>query len=113
MNVLSIFGLLIMTLAGTFGAIFFKRASTSIENGSPFILLKNKNLYIGGGFYLIGAILNILLLRKIDYTIVYPMTSLTYVWTMFVSYFFFKEKINKYKIMAMILIVSGAIIINL
>ncbi len=113
MNILIVLGLLIMTLAGTFGAMFFKRASALLETGSILSMIKNYNLYIGGVFYLLGAILNILLLRKLDYSVVYPMTSLTYVWTLLVSFFFFQEKINNKKIMAIILIVAGAIIINL
>ncbi len=113
MNILVVLGLLIMTIAGTFGAMFFKRASASLAAGSLLSLIKNYNLYIGGAFYLLGAVLNILLLRKLDYSIVYPMTSLTYVWTLLVSFFFFHEKINKQKVLAIILIVAGAVIINL
>ena len=113
MSVISIIGLLIMTLAGTFGALFFKRAAAAMDMKAPLVTLKNPNLYIGAGFYLLGAILNILLLRVLDYSIVYPMTSLTYVWTMIVSYFVLKEKINRNKVIALIMIVAGAVIINL
>lgn len=113
MNLIEIVGIIIMTLAGTFGAMFFKRASVSFGLKSIPVILKDVNLYIGCGFYLLGAVLNILLLRTIDYTIVYPMTSLTYVWTMFISYYFFNERINIYKVIAIILIIGGAITINL
>jgi drug/metabolite transporter (DMT)-like permease len=63
--------------------------------------------------YLLGALLNIVLLRHLPYSIVYPMTSLTYIWTMVVSYFLLKEKINRNKIIAVALIVTGVIVLNL
>ena len=113
MNVLTIAELFVMTLSGTFGALFFKRASTSLENKSLFAMLGNANLYIGGCFYLLGAALNVLLLRRLDYSLVYPMTSLTYIWTMLVSRLLFGEKITLGKVAALTLILAGIVTINL
>ena len=49
-------------------------------------LLRSKgfwlNFCLGGLFYPIVAILNIYVLRLAEYSIVLPMTSLTYVWTL-------------------------------
>ena len=113
MNVLTIAELLVMTLSGTFGALFFKRASASMENKNLFAMLGNVNLYIGGCFYLLGAVLNVLLLRRLDYSVVYPMTSLTYIWTLLVSRLLLGEKITAGKVIALVLILSGVITINL
>ena len=104
---------LIMTLSGTFGAIFFKKASAAIDPKHLLLMLKNKHLYIGGCFYLIGAALNIVLLRYMDYSIVYPMTSLTYIWTMIVSYLIFKEKMNVHKVIAVCCIIAGIVLLNI
>ena len=70
----------------------FKKAS-----GTDGILamIKNVNLYIGGFLYLASAILNIWLLRYLEYSVVLPLTSLTYIWTMVFSYMILKEKITK------------------
>lgn len=114
MNILLlVFLIAVMTLSGTFGAIFFKKASSAIDREHLFRMLKNPNLYIGGCFYLLGALLNIVLLRYMDYSVLYPMTSLTYIWTMIVSYLVFKEKINGFKIGALCCIVLGIILLNL
>ena len=113
---LIIFLVLLMTLCGTFGAFFFKRAVTVLEkiDMKHFIkILLCPWLYIGGFLYVIGGIFNILLLRKLDYSIVYPMSSLTYVWTMFSSFFLLKEPLNAKKIIAVSLIIIGIFIINI
>ncbi|MFR2167688.1 MAG: hypothetical protein ACLS5W_07540 [Coprococcus sp.] len=45
--------------------------------------------------YLVSALLNIYVLRYLDYSVVLPLTSVTYIWTMVISYFILKEKISK------------------
>lgn len=108
-NILMLF---VMTFSGTLGALFFKRASASLDPHRPYKVLLNVSLYLGGCFYLLGAALNIVLLGWFDYSVLYPMTSLTYIWTAIVSYFVYKEKITKYKIIALILIAAGIILIS-
>lgn len=102
--------LLIMTLLGSIASLFFKRAS-----GADGVvgMLKNINLYIGGFLYLISAVLNIVMLRILDYSIVLPLTSITYIWTMTFSYLVLKEKITSKKVSGVILIVIGAIFVSL
>lgn len=98
--------LLIMTVLGSVASLFLKKAS-----GTDGILamIKNVNLYIGGFLYLASAILNIWLLRYLEYSVVLPLTSLTYIWTMVFSYMILKEKITKKKICGVFLILIGAI----
>lgn len=100
--------LLVMTLLGAFAGLFLKRASAS--NGVV-AMIKNYNLYLGGILYLIAALLNVYVLRHLDYSFVLPFTAITYVWTMFISYFVLKEKITVRKIIGVCLIVGGALII--
>ena len=50
-----------MTFLGALGAFFFKRAAMKADGILP--LFTNKELYLGGMFYVSGAILNILLLQ--------------------------------------------------
>lgn len=87
--------LIIMTLIGSFASYFLKKASGT----SNFIMmLRNINLYLGGFLYLFSAILNIYVLRYLDYSVVLPLTSITYIWTMFLSYKLLNEKISKNKL---------------
>lgn len=98
-----------MTMLGACAGLFFKRAS---ENLKPSYLLRNYNLYIGGILYLISALVNIYVLRFLDYSVVLPITSITYIWTMLLSYFILKEKISVKKIVGVCLIIIGAVMIS-
>ncbi|MDI6415241.1 EamA family transporter [Solobacterium moorei] len=102
--------LLIMTMFGSVASLFLKKASGS--NGL-INMLKNINLYIGGFLYVSSAVLNIWLLKILDYSVILPLTSLTYIWTMFLSYFILKEKITVKKIVGVCLILIGAIMISI
>ena len=102
--------ILAMTLMGAIASIFLKRASSS-EN---FIkMLMNMNLYVGGGLYVASALLNIVVLRYLNYSVVLPLTSVTYIWTIVLSYMVLKEKISKKKIMGVICIIIGAVCVAL
>lgn len=101
--------LLIMTMIGSVASLFLKKASGS--NGL-IEMLRNVNLYIGGFLYVTSAVLNIWLLKILDYLVILPLTSLTYIWTMVLSYFILKEKITLKKMVGVCLILIGAIIIS-
>lgn len=101
--------LLIMTFMGAVASLFLKKASGA--NGIK-ALISNSNLYLGGGLYFVSAVFNIWLLRYLDYSVVLPLTSLTYVWTMFLSYFILSEKISMRKIMGVALVLIGAILVS-
>lgn len=102
--------LLIMTVMGSFGGFFFKRATSSIKDFKSLIF--NLNLYIGGGLYFFSALINIFLLKYLPYVVVLPMTAITYIWTLLISYRYFNEKIGLYKKIGVFLIIIGAILIT-
>lgn len=102
--------LIVMTLLGSIASLFLKRASGSDGIVS---MLKNINLYIGGFLYLASAVVNIIVLGVLDYSIVLPLTSITYIWTMVLSYLILKEKITKKKIGGVVLILIGAVFVSI
>jgi drug/metabolite transporter (DMT)-like permease len=99
-----------MTIIGSIASLFLKKASAS---DGIVALFKNINLYIGGCLYLCSALLNIWVLRKLDYSVVLPLTSFTYIWTMILSYFILKEKITAKKMIGVALIIFGAILVSI
>ncbi len=100
--------LVLMTLIGAVASFFLKKASKS---QTILKLIKNYNLYLGGFLYLLSAVLNIYLLKYLDYSLVLPMTSITYIWTLIISYQFLKEKISLKKIIGVFIIITGVIIL--
>lgn len=77
------------------------------------LLLENVYLYYGGILYILAAILNIFVLKYLEYSIVLPLTAITYIWTMLISKIYLKEKITKLKILGVILIVIGSYLITI
>lgn len=102
--------LLIMTMIGACASFCLKKASSSqgIQE-----LITAPMLYLGGFLYLVSAFMNIFILKYLDYSIVLPLTSITYVWTFLLSFFYLKESITKKKAYGIGLIVLGSIILTL
>ena len=100
--------LVIMTVMGSFAALFLKKAS-EFKNLKK--LLFNKYLYIGGMLYFIAALLNIYILRFLEYSIVLPLTSITYIWTMILSYFVLHEKGTRKKLIGLVFVFVGVFLI--
>ena len=98
--------LVIMTLIGSFAALFLKKASGSKNIKA---LISNINLYISGGLYFLSGCINIYILRFLPYSVVFPMTSITYIWIMVISYFALKERISIKKIIGTALILIGVV----
>lgn len=100
--------IILMSALGAFAGLFLKIASSNLEIKK---LILNYNLYLGGILYLSAACINIYVLKYLDYSLVLPLTSITYVWTMFVSYFVLKERITVRKVMGVCLILLGTVTI--
>jgi len=96
--------LLIMTLIGSLGSVFFK-----------YFTLKRKPIYLLTGFvfYGLGALLNIYLLKELPYTVVLPANALTFIWALVFAKWIFKETIGVYKIAGVAFIISGLILLIL
>ena len=100
---------LLMTFLGSYGSLLLKK---STQNGvSIFKLLKNIFFYCGGFSYFLSAVINIILLKYINYTIMLPLTSVTYIWSLLLAYFVLKENLSKEKIIGMTVIGLGILLI--
>ncbi|MGL4741016.1 MAG: EamA family transporter, partial [Sarcina sp.] len=86
----------IMTLFGSLGAFYFKKGTETLTG--IISLFTNWKIYLGGIFYLTAAILNIVALKYLPYSIVIPITSITYIWTLIIARIALGEKITIKKI---------------
>ena len=108
--------LFLMTVMGAVASMFLKTASDSLKGESAvetvWNLLKSKSLYAGGILYLLASILNIYVLRFLDYSSVLPLSAFTYVWTMFLARARFGEKLTGRKMAGVLLVVLGAALVS-
>lgn len=106
----------LMTILGSVASLFLKQASGSLkgENLMAVVLnmLKTPSLYAGGILYLVASVLNIYVLRVLDYSSVLPLSAFTYVWTMFLARLRFGEKLTKRKMAGVFLVVVGAVLVS-
>ena len=100
----------LMTLCGSIGALFFKRGAANVSGLRS--LLTSPRLWLGGCCYLAGAALNILLLRSHDYSVVYPLTSLTYVWSLALSAALLHERVTAQKLLGVAAVCLGVFLLT-
>lgn len=105
-----------MTVLGSVASLFLKKASDSFKGDNIIMagvsLLKTPSIYIGGFLYVTAAVLNIIVLKFLDYSIVLPLTSFTYVWTIFLAKIKFKEEISILKVLGITLVIIGAVLVS-
>lgn len=97
--------LVLMGLTASVASFFLKKAT---QNGLKIsVLLRMPYLYAGGGLYVLSSMMNLYLLRKLPYSLVVPLGSLTYIWTLFFSWRFLGEQASWKKILGITLILAG------
>ena len=103
---------LLGVFVGSFGPIFLKKSSDKF-NLNPKEQIRNKNLIYGILCYAFGTIVFIPALKGGELSLLYPLTSLSYICVTFYSVKFLNEKINKYKLMGVLLIILGVSLIGI
>jgi multidrug transporter EmrE-like cation transporter len=97
---------------GSFGAVFLKSGAEKLHRDLR-TLLTNWRLALGVGFYLVSSFFFVLGVREGELTILYPMVSLGYVWTLVWSRLFFKERMTRDKFLGIGLVLAGIVLLNL
>lgn len=92
--------IILMTLCGALGGTFFKKSSAKNNKINSYLIL-------GTALYGIGAILNIILLKYIPLTILFPCNAITYIWTTLIAKYVFNENITRYNVLGMSFITLG------
>jgi len=103
--------MVISAIIGAFGAILLKKAAPELKLKIRSLL--NPKLIFGLGLYFIAVLVFIWLLKTVNLSILYPMTSLTYIATIALSVWLLNEKMNKYKWLSITIIIIGNILINI
>jgi len=98
-------------VVGSFGAVFLKlgadRLNKSIWSFLDVRLAAGVALYLGSTvFYILG-------IKGGQLSVLYPMVSLGYIWTLLWSRLFFKEAFSKQKLAGLCLILAGVVFVGL
>ncbi len=117
MNYLIIALIFISAIMASVGAVFLKKGAKHfnlrVSRKFIFEMMKNYQLLIGIIMYALSSVFFILALRLGELSVVYPLTSLTYIFVCLLSIYFLNEKMNKYKWAGIAFILIGVVLITL
>ena len=97
---------------GSFGALFLKGGAAKAKGGIRNWLL-NGRLIVGVALFVLSSLAYVVGLRKGELSVLYPMVSLSYIWTMLWSCLFLKERLTRNKVWGLALIVLGIVFIGM
>jgi drug/metabolite transporter (DMT)-like permease len=103
--------ILVASFVGSFGAVFLKIGAGRV-NRSPLSFV-NRPLVLGVAMYLGSSALFLLGIKNGDLSVLYPMVSLGYIWTLVWSKIFFKEPFTRNKCVGLGLILLGVVFVGL
>ena len=84
---------------GSFGAVFLKAGSHRLSSDWRSVVF-NWRLAVGVGAFVFSSVFFVIGLRHGDLSVLYPMVSLGYIWTLLWSRLFFGEPFTRFKVWA-------------
>jgi uncharacterized membrane protein len=102
--------IVIATFIGAIGALLLKKATTDRTFKQA---LFHWLLWAGFSLYGISTIFYILAMRIEQLSAIYPLVSLSYLWTCFFSVKYLGEKMNPWKYVGLLGIIIGIILIGI
>lgn len=108
----SIVLVVIGSFIGSFGAVCLKAGSGSLKMNIQSFLF-NWKLLAGIFFYLLSSVFFVLGVKHGELTILYPLVSLGYVWTLIWSRIVFNEPLTTAKFVGLGTILFGIVLLNL
>jgi drug/metabolite transporter (DMT)-like permease len=105
------------TIIGAAAQILLKKGSVTLGVHPSMLttligIFTSKLLFIGYAMYGMSAVLLVMALRLGELSLLYPVFTLTYVWVMLLSHFFFQESINPLKLVGVAVIMCGVAVIG-
>jgi multidrug transporter EmrE-like cation transporter len=111
---------LFASFVGSFGAVFLKSGAAHLHKGWQYIFISpeapffNWRLASGVGLFLLSSYFFVQGIRPPgELSVLYPMVSLGYIFTLFWSRIFFKEPLTRVKFFGLFLIVVGVFFVGL
>jgi multidrug transporter EmrE-like cation transporter len=118
MEIIIVIGIMVLlTIIGAFGSILLKKGAAkfhlnfSLKGLIDF--LTNWDIIFGGILYFLSMVGFIYLLKQQELSVLYPLTSISYIFVTIFSVWLLKEKINSYKIIGIALIIFGVWMVTL
>ena len=99
------------SLVGSFGAVFLKKGAARLD-GSVLSFV-NTELFLGVSLFLGSSVFYALGIRGGQLSVLYPMVSLGYLWTLLWARLFFNEPLTAVKFLGLGLILLGVCFVGM
>jgi len=99
------------SVVGSFGAVFLKLGAAKLDH--TLVSFLNLRLMAGVALFLGSSVFYALGIRNGQLSVLYPMVSLGYIWTLFWSRLFFGEALTRPKFIGLGLILLGVFFVGL
>jgi len=103
--------MLVASIIGSSGAVLLKLGAQELNKGFWHIL--NLKLAAGVVVYLVSCYFFVLGIRHGELSVLYPMVSLGYIWTLVWARLFFHEAFTRQKFLGLALILLGVFFVGL
>jgi len=97
-------------VVGSFGSVFLKMGALRLNKS--ILSFVNSRLIMGVGLYLASSVFYAMGIRGGELSVLYPLVSLGYVFTLVWSKMFFDEPITRYKVIGLCLILVGVFLVG-
>jgi len=111
---------LLAAFIGSFGGVFLKSGAEAVRGGLVYLFISrsapffNWRLALGVGMFLLSSYFFVLGIRPPgELSVLYPMVSLGYIFTLLWSRIFFNEPFTRPKLLGLALIVAGVFFVGL
>ncbi|MEK6845568.1 MAG: EamA family transporter [Nanoarchaeota archaeon] len=101
---------LVGTVIGALGALILKKGTINRSFKELFV---TPNLWAGLFLYGLSTLFYLLALRREEISVLYPLVSTSYIWITIFSVRFLGEKMNKWKYLALVGIITGVVLIGI
>jgi drug/metabolite transporter (DMT)-like permease len=102
---------LLASLIGSIGAVYLKMGAADLRHGYRHVF--NLRLAAGVALFLGSSVFYLLGIRRGELSVLFPMVSLGYVWTLFWSRLFFREPFSRVKFVGLALILLGVFFVGM
>jgi drug/metabolite transporter (DMT)-like permease len=102
---------LLASFIGSFGAVFLKSGAGRLHRRWDTVLL-NWRLAAGVGSFFLSSLFFVAGIKQGELSVLYPMASLGYVWTMLWSRLFFDEPLTRTKFLGVAMILAGIVFLG-
>lgn len=99
------------SFVGSFGAVTLKAGADRLTSGAMQMFFSWR-VGLGVALFLFSSVFYLIGLKHGSLTVLYPLVSLSYVWTLIWSRLFFHEPFNRSKLLGLLLILIGVLSIG-